>query len=226
YRDALWKENQVSIFVKPPKPSFQLNPNKQSWSKWEWYDVVADWNWASEKRPLDVSVYSSCDEVELFLNGKSLGRKQTNRETQFTAIYKVPFQAGPLKAVGYSKGKVVASSELKTAKQVARLKLTCDRNTINADAQDLAYVTVELVDATGTRNPKAENLVNFSVNGGTIVGVGNANPVSLESYQLPRRKAWQGKCLVILKSKEKAGNITLTATSPGLPPAKLAIKTK
>jgi beta-galactosidase len=224
YRDALWKENQVSVFVKPPRPSFLLNPDKQSWSKWEWHDVVADWNWpGQENKPMEVSVYSSCSEVELFLNGKTLGKRQTNRGTRFIATWQVPYRPGVLKAVGYTKGKQTALSQLQTAKQVSKIKLSADRSTIKADGQDLSYITVELTDANGIRNPKAGNLVKFKMEGGTIVGVGNANPVSLESYQLPQRKAWHGRCLVIVKSPAKAGKITLTASVSGIQSSKLVI---
>jgi len=227
YRDALWMENKISVFVKPPKSSFPLNPNKQSWSKWEWHDVVADWNWPGyENKPLEVSVYSSCEEVELFLNGKSLGKKQTTRDTKFTATWQVPYQAGTLKTVGYTNGKEVKTSQLQTAKQVSKIKMSTDRSTIKADGQDLSYITVELTDANGVRDPKAENLVKFKVEGGTIVGVGNANPMSLESYQLTQRKAWQGRCLVIIKSTGNAGNIALTASADRLPAAKVIIKSE
>ena len=226
YRDALWKENQVSVFVKPPKPSFALNPDKQSWSKWEWHDVVADWNWKGyENKPMEVSVYSSCAEVELFLNGRSLGKRQTSRDTKFMATWQVAYQPGVLKAIGYTKGKQMASSQLQTAKQVSKIKLSADRSTIKADGQDLSYITVELTDANGIRDPKAENLLKFKIEGGTIIGVGNANPVSLESYQLPQRKAWQGRCLVIVKSHDKAGKITLTVSASGLQSSKFFITT-
>ena len=226
YRDALWKENQVSVFVKPPKPSFALNPDKQSWSKWEWHDVVADWTWPGrENKPIEVSVYSSCSQVELFLNGRSLGKKQINRDTKFMAAWTIHYQPGILRAVGYANGKVITSSQLQTAKQVSKIKLSADRSTIKANGQDLSYITVQLVDVNGTRNPKAENLLKFRIEGGTIVGVGNANPVSLESYQLPQRKAWQGRCLVIVRSSDKAGKITLTASANGLPPSKTVITT-
>ncbi|MBV9929263.1 MAG: DUF4982 domain-containing protein [Acidobacteria bacterium] len=227
YRDALWKENQLSLFVRVPKPSFEPNPRRQTWSKWHWHDVLADWNWKGyEGRPLDVDVYSSCAEVELFLNGKSLGRKPTNRSTQFTATWQVPYQPGTLKAVGYGQTPrtAAATAELQTAGPPARIKLTADRARIKSDGQDLSYVTVEVVDARGVRHPKAENLVRFAVEGqGTIVGVGNANPVSTESYQQPQRKAWQGRALVIVKSNKQPGRITLRATAQGLPPATIAI---
>ncbi len=81
-----------------------------------------------------------------------------------------------------------------------------------------------MTDANGIRNPKVENLVKFKIEGGTIVGVGNANPVSLESYQLPQRKAWQGRCLVIVKSLPgKTGSIILTGSVNGIPSSKLVI---
>ncbi len=228
YRDALWKENQLSIFVKPPKPSFPLNPKKEAWSLWNWYDVVASWNWNGyEDSTLEINIYSSCAEVELFLNGKSLGKKATNRSTKFMAIYNIPYTAGELKAVGYNNGKIVNTSVLKTANKPTQIKLSADRNTINADNEDLSYVTVELLDDKGVRNPKAENEIHFTIEGeGTIAGVGNANPISLESYQLPQRKAWQGRCMVVIKSTHKAGKIILKANGDNLKTAEMIINTK
>jgi beta-galactosidase len=228
YRDALWKENQLSVWVTPPGQSFELNPDRQPWSKWHWYDVVENWNWkGNEGKIMDVSVYSSCEQVELFLNGKSLEKKPTNRSNKFTAIWRVPYQPGTLKAAGYKGRKQVSISELKTAGDPVFIKLTADKPEIRADGQDLSYITVELNDAAGIRNPDAENLVSFSIEGpGTIIAVGNANPVSIESYQLPQRKAWRGRCLVIVKSESKAGPIILKATAQGLNPASIEINSK
>lgn len=218
YRDALWMKDQLSLFVTPPVPSFEPNPKRMSWSKWHWFDAVADWNWKGyENKPFDVNVYSSCEEAELFLNGKSLGKKPTNRSTRYMATWNVSFQEGELRAVGYDKSKQVNSSVLSTAGEPAQIKLTADRESIIADGQDLAYVTVQLVDVNGIINPKAENLVKFEIEGpGSIIGVGNANPVSLESYVLPQRKAWQGRCMVIVKSNGQKGKIILKATAGGL----------
>lgn len=226
YRDALWKENQVSIFVKPPAPSFEENPRRMAWSKWHWFDAVADWNWnGHEGRPIQVSVYSSCEEAELVLNARSLGRKKTDRASRFMATWDVPYQPGELKVIGYRGGKQVASAMLKTAHDASRIVLAADRDRIKADGQDLSYVTVELRDAGGTRHPKAENMLTFAIDGpGTIVGVGNANPVSLESYQRPERKAWQGRCLVIVKSGNQPGDIHLRASSTGLPAGEIIIR--
>jgi len=228
YRDALWKSNQLSLFVKPPKPSFDENPNRESWSKWHWFDALADWNWKGfENLPLEVNVYSSCEEVELLLNNKSLGRKKTNRKTEFKAIWNVPYQAGELKTIGYAGEKLVNTAVLRTANEPSQIKLNADRIEIKADGQDLSYITVELLDNQGNRNPKSENLVKFDIEGpGTIVGVGNANPISTESYQASERKAWQGRCLVIIKSEHQQGKITLKATSGSLKQADIVIDSK
>ena len=226
YRDALWKENQLSIWITPPKPSFELNPERQPWSKWHWLDVVDDWNWkGNEGNSMEVNVYSSCEQVELFLNGKSLGKKPVSRSTKFIASWQVSYQPGTLKAVGYSGKKQAAVSELRTAEDPGSIKISADRPTIRADGQDLCYFTVELTDSRGVRNPKAENLISFAVEGpGSILAVGNADPVSLESFQLPHRKAWHGRCMVIVKSDPEEGKIKLKASSKGLPLASIEIK--
>ena len=228
YRDVLWKKNQLSVFVKSPIPSFKLNPNIESWSKWNWMDALPEWNWKVEKNtPMEVSVYSSCEEAELFFNGKSLGRKLTNQSTQFMASWIVTYQPGEIKAVGYSTGKIIKQTHITTADKVDKIKLTADRKTLKADNQDLSYITVELVDKQGNINPEGEKMINFSVSGDAeIVGVGNANPVSLESYQQQKRKTWKGKCLVIIKAGKKAGSISLFAKSTGMKPSKIILESK
>lgn len=226
YRDVLWGDgNEVSIFVKPPVPSFPLNPKKEVWSKWEWQDVVANWNWkGSEGEVLNIEVYCSSPEVELFLNQKSLGRKKTNRENKWIAAYQVPYEPGILIAKAYNGSTEVTSCELKTAEEPLKIALTADRKSIKADGQDLSYVIVELLDVNGVRNPVAANLVNFEIEGpGTIVAVGSSNPMGTESFQQPHRKAWQGRCLVIVKAGKTQGDIKLKASSDGLEQAEIVI---
>ncbi len=226
YRDVLWGDgNEVFIFVKPPVPSFPLNPKKEVWSKWEWQDVVASWNWeGNEGKALNIEVYCSSPEVELFLNQKSLGRQKTNRENKWIAAYQVPYEPGILIAKGYNGSTEVTSCELKTAQEPLKLTLNADRTSIKADGQDLSYIIVELQDVNGVRNPVAANLVNFVIEGpGTIVAVGSSNPMGTESFQQPLRKAWQGRCLVIVKAGKTPGDIKLKASSDGLEQAEIII---
>lgn len=229
YRDALWMEDQLSLFVSSPRPSFtQTNPKLEPWSRWNWPDVVASWNWPGyEDSLLEVVAYASCEETELFQNGKSLGRKSTNRDTKYQATWKVPYRPGELKAVGYTNGKKVKESVLRTAGNVTTIKLSAARTALISGGQDLGFVTVELCDANGTLHPAAEDLVEFTIDGpAMIAGVGNANPVSLESFQLPRRKAWRGKCLVILRTTGETGPIKLTASVKGIQTASLKLESK
>lgn len=227
YRNTLWNKNALSVFVAPPTPSFNPKPIRAIWSRWHWNDVRPDWNHQGyENKPLDVVVYSSCSEVELFLNQQSLGKKPTNVTNRFLANWQVPYKAGVLKAVGYNGNKIVNTSILQTATKPTQIEMLEDNSTIIADGQDLSYVAITLTDEKGNRNPKANNLLKFEITGpGEIVGVGNADPISLESFQLPQRKAYEGKCLVIIKSTQKAGKIILKAFADDLKTAQITIQT-
>jgi beta-galactosidase len=220
YRDAIWgDEKNVSIFVKPPVPTIDMvNPDHQDWSKWNWEDVVADWTWPGyENTPMDIEVYSNCNEVELFLDDKSLGKKPNSRKTEFITRWTVPYQPGVLRAVGYENQEEKVSAGLITAGDPVKISLTADRETISADGQDLSYITIETVDENNVMNPKANNLIHFEITGsGSIIAVGSSNPFGTESFVQPKRRAYQGRCLVIVKSAREPGNIVLTATSEGL----------
>ncbi|HSM49609.1 MAG TPA: glycoside hydrolase family 2 TIM barrel-domain containing protein, partial [Draconibacterium sp.] len=229
YRDVLWEVgDQLSVYVTPPKPSFPVKENRADWSKWHWHDHVAEWNWEGyENQPIEVNVYSGHEKVELFLNEKSLGTKETNHENKFMATWQFPYQSGELKAVGYAADTIKATHILQTAQTPDQLKLTADRSEIQANAQDLSFITIELLDENGVRNPMAENLVNFEISGpGKIVAVASSNPMSSESFQQPQRKVWKGRCLVIVKSEKNAGEIVLTAKSEGFPDSKISIQSK
>jgi len=131
YRETLWKRDQISLFVQSPEPSFPENPRRMSWSKWHFADLRSDWNWETNgEKPLQVTVFSSCQEAELFLNGKSLGRKPTNRSTEYQAVWQVPYQPGGLRAVGYEDGKTVGASELRSASSPSSLS-DLNTNTYN-----------------------------------------------------------------------------------------------
>jgi len=220
YRDVLWKKDQLSIFVKPPIPSFKTNPKKETWSRWNWVDVVPEWNWKGyENKPLEVTVYSSCEQVELFLNGISLGIQPTNRSTKYMATYRVAYHAGELKAIGYNghDQTPIQKASLYTAGLTSKIQLTADRMHLKTTGQDLSYITVELTDSKAHVNPTVQNLVHFEISGDAkIIGVGNANPMSLESSQLPERKTWKGRCLVIIQSGHQKGKIVLKAKSAGI----------
>ena len=118
----------------------------------------------------------------------------------------------------------VATWDLRTAQTPTQIRLTPDRSTIQADGQDLCYVTVELLDAAGIRHPKADTLVEFAIEGpGSIRAVGSSNPMGTESFQRPYRRAYQGRCLVVVKSQLNKGTLKLTASAGGMEPSTVSI---
>ena len=130
--------------------------------------------------------------------------------------WKVPFEAGTLKAVSRKAGKVVKETEIRTAGEAVKINLQADKTTIKNDGYELVYVTVSLQDKNGNPLLKADNLINFNVSGGAkIVGVDNGYQASLEPFKADYRKLYNGKCLVILQSNKKAENITLEASTAG-----------
>ena len=229
YRDAFWgEEPALSLFIKRPEPSFEENPERASWSKWHFPDLVSSWTWNGYNgENLDVVVYSSYDKVELLLNGRSLGAKMTNIETKNKVLWEVPYEEGKLEAIGYIEGEIKTKVSLYTAQKPAKLKLSADRTEIKANGQDLSYITVEVQDSEGNLSPNADNLIQFEIEGpGSIIGVGNANPISTESFTKSQRKAWRGKCLVIVKAGKDNGSIRLNAKSNDLSTETIEILTK
>jgi beta-galactosidase len=157
-----------------PKDNFYYY---QSW----WSDktvlhLLPHWNWAGkEGQNMDVRCFSNCEEVELFLNGVSLGKKAMPRNSHLQ--WTVPYAPGALSAKGYKAGQVIAEEKVETTGAPASVKLTPDRPAINADGEDLAIITVAVTDAQGRVVPVAGNLVHFEISGGgKIIGVGNGDP--------------------------------------------------
>jgi len=216
-----------------PKDRYYLY--QSVWTKKPMVHVVpANWNW-KEGQTIPVMCYSNAEETELFLNGKSLGRKkrfsepvelpvgpnvsQTRKFTsKFRLMWQVPFAAGTLKAVAYTGGKQVASDEVRTAGAPARVKLLPDRGVITADGDDLSFVTVRIEDKDGNLCPVADNLVKFAVTGaGSIRAVDNGKAASVESFQADYRKAFNGLALLIVSSKSgEPGRVHIAAISDGL----------
>jgi len=206
-----------------PKDTYYLYQSE--WTKKPVVHLLPHWNW-KPGQTIDVVAYFNTDEVELFLNGKSLGTKRKTGD-ELHVTWHVPFEAGTLKAVGRTGGKVILTDEVKTAGEPAKIVLTADRNAIRADGSDLSFVTVKVLDKNGVVVPNADNLVRFQLTGpASIAGVDNGSETSMESFKADHRKAFNGLCLAIIQSKEAPGRITLKATSEGLEGAAVVIVSK
>lgn len=167
--------------------------------------------------------YNNADEVELFINGKSQGTSKKTAD-RLHAQWRVKYEPGEVMAVARKNGQIVNSQIIKTAGRPAQIRLTADSNVITADGKDLSFITVEILDKDGNLCPNASNLVNFSLEGNAfIAGVDNGSPISLERFKDNKRKAFYGKCLVVLQNNGSTGKATLTATSDGLQNSKIEI---
>ncbi|MBS6519825.1 MAG: discoidin domain-containing protein [Clostridiales bacterium] len=214
--------------------------------------VLPTWNEDSLMKDKDgkveVVVYSDAAKVDLKLNGKVVGTQEFEKKTTdagytyqtvkdksgHTSMYmtfEVPYEAGTLEAVAYNeKGEVIKKTEgrsvVKTAGEAKKLKATADRKEITADGKDLVYVTVDVTDKDGNIVPNAKNNVKFDVKGGTLVGVDNGKQADHQSYQDDNRDAYNGSLVAIVEATDKAGEISVTASSKGLDSATVNVAAK
>jgi beta-galactosidase len=196
---------------------------QSEWTQKPMLHIFPHWNW-EEGKEVDVwAYYNKADEIELFLNGRSLGVKKKEADA-LHVMWRVRYQPGTIKAVTWLNGKTVLTKEIKTAGKPAQIKLIADRQRIKATGNDLSYITVKILDNAGNLVPEADNLVQFHIKGeGIIAGVDNGSPTSMEPFKSNQRKAYNGLCLAIIQSKAKAGKIILEATSPGFKSATITI---
>ncbi|HEV8282938.1 MAG TPA: beta-galactosidase GalB [Chitinophagaceae bacterium] len=187
--------------------------------------IFPHWNW-QHGEVVDVwAYYNNADEVELFLNGRSLGvKKKMNDELH--VMWRVSFEPGIIKAISRKNGKTVLIKQIHTAGKPEKIILLADRNVLKADSKDLSFVTVKLLDKDGNLVPNADNLIHFNISSsGSIAGTDNGYQADTTSFKTHQRKCWKGMALVIIQSSEKKGNITLSAKAEGLKPAFLTLKT-
>lgn len=173
----------------------------------------------------NVEIYSNCKEVELLLNGKSLGAKEINADAS-PRNWSVPFAPGILKAVARDeKGGVLATDELQTAGKPAKIILSAGKKEIADDWNDVCEITAKITDKNGIIVPGADDLISFQVSGaGVIAAVDSADNSSHELFQADGRRAFQGRCVAFVKAAAPAGKIILTASAPGLTGGSVAVR--
>jgi beta-galactosidase len=212
-----------------PKDNFYYY--KAWWGKVPSLHLFPHWNFEGrEGDEIPVWVYTNLDEVELFVNGTSLGSKKVPHLEHVD--WKVKFEPGYIEARGSKGGKVVLTEKRETTGPAASIRMTADRTEINADGEDVAILKVEGLDKDGRLVPTANNRIGFKVTGaGALIGVGNGDPNCQESDKEPKRSLFNGLAQVIVQSTKDAGQIQVEATKdgwdgPNLAPAKVMITTK
>jgi beta-galactosidase len=204
---------------------------KAWWGRDPMVHVFPHWNWEGrEGDEIPVWVYSNLDEVELFVNGKSLGSQKVPHLGHVQ--WKVRYEPGSIEARGSKDGKVVVTEKRETTGAAASIRLTVDRNEINADGEDVAVIKVEGLDKEGRLVPIADDMIGFKVTGkGALIGVGNGDPNCQESDKASKRSLFNGLAQVIVQSTKEAGEIQIEAHKEGrggadLTPATISVKTK
>ena len=191
---------------------------QSQWTKRPMVHLLPHWTWpGKEGTVIPVWCYTNCESVELFLNGKSQGTRTFTPESDMHVSWDVPYQPGELKAVATKNGKVVRTTVTRTAGPPASIELSADQDTLVAGRRDLSYVTIRLVDKQGNFAPTADTPVKLQLKGPSrLLGVGNGDPMSHQSFQAPSIRAFNGLCLAIISSTSKPGEIVLTAKAKGL----------
>ncbi len=218
YQEASWWSDQPMVYmarrVAPAErvsadPGFTPLDNRPV--------LFPDWTPENSNPHLEnVEAYSNCKEVELFLNGKSLGTQEIHPDAS-PRVWNVTYAPGTLKAIARNDGKIVAKEELPTAGVPAKIILTTNHKKISNDWDSVAFVRAEIVDKHGIAVPRADNLISFAVSGpGVIAAVDSADNRSHERFQSTRRLALNGKCVAFVKASTTSGSIKVTASSPGL----------
>ncbi len=230
-----------------PKDRYSLY--RSHWNKdQETLHILPHWTWPGrEGEVTPVFVYTNYPEAELFINGVSQGRRKKDLSVEIDSSYTpeaqksferqkryrlmwmdTKYEPGTVKVVAYdNNGKAVAEKEIRTAGKPHHIELSADRSQISADGKDLSFINVRVVDKDGNLCPDATNKIRFKVSGaGSYHAVANGDPASLESFQAPEMSVFHGQLTAIVKSADKPGDITFTASSNGLKSAKINIQSK
>ena len=216
------------------------------WTRRPMVHLLPHWTWPGhEGQAIPVMVYTNGEEAELFVNGRSIGRKRRGSNpvvlpvganvspdgtfsTKYRLLWQVPYEAGALRAVAFAGGKEVAVTEVRTAGPPARLRVSADHTRLRADGEDLAFLTVRVEDRDGNLCPLADDLVRFEIEGpGRVAGVDNGNAATVEPFQASERHAFGGLCLLIVRpNRGEAGRIRVLSRAAGLQEAETLLVTE
>ena len=225
YRRIVWGSQETAVFSYDPAVIGKV----EQLSSWGFPGVWPCWNWqGQEGKPVDLAVFSSAEEVELLVNGKSLGRKKAGEaqihNMPLTFLFRGEYQPGCVEAVSYTAGKEVSRTVLKTTGKPVAIRLTAETEALKADGASLCYVHAELVDAQGNVVPDADVSVKAEVKGAAeLLGFGSGNPVTEENYTRGCFTSYHGKVLAVLRAGYEKGDVCLTVSAEGLGTAEITL---
>ncbi len=224
YRDVVWKRSKLEMLVHAPVP----DGHKEAISYWGWPEEYPSYTFTgSEGKSLQVHVYTQHPLVRLVQNGKTIGEQSVSSSSKMTATFTITYQPGTLQVFGIENDKVIDSITLQTAGKPTQIRLTADRKQIDANPNELSYITAEIVDAKGNVVPDVVMPIHFSIEGNaTVKATANAAPDDMRSFQQPVHKTYRGKCLAIVEPGEKKGIIKVKAKAEGVTDGEVVIEEK
>ena len=225
YRSMLYNDTEkLYLAVKEPD-GYKGKIRTGLWAVWPTWE---SWNWPGhEGKDIEVEVYSKYPKVRLSLNDKVIAEKEVNRQTEFKAVFTVPYQSGTLKAEALQDGKVTETRLLATASEPVAVRAIAEDKQLKADGEDLAFVQVEAIDKDGRVCPNAEVKLQLQVTGvGTLAAAGNADIKDLDPYTDNEMTTWKGRGLIVLRSTNKTGMVRLNIKPEGMKPIAVSIPCK
>ena len=225
YRSMLYNDNEkLYLAVKEPD-GYNGRIRTGLWAVWPTWE---SWNWPGhEGKSIEVEVYSKYPKVRLLLDDKVIAEKEVSRQTEFKAVFAIPYQPGTLKAEALQDGKVIETRELSTASEPVAIRAIAEDKQMKADGEDLAFIQVEVVDKDGRVCPNAELKLQLDVTGAGVLAVaGNADIKDLDPYTDNKMTTWKGRGLVVLRSTTKPGNAKLTIRAQGMKPVAVSVPSK
>ncbi|MBQ2461998.1 MAG: DUF4982 domain-containing protein [Clostridia bacterium] len=225
YRRIVWGSQETAVFSYDPAVIGKV----EQLSSWGFPGVWPCWNWqGQEGKPVDLAVFSSAEEVELLVNGKSLGRKKAGEaqihNMPLTFLFRGEYQPGCVEAVSYTAGKEVSRTVLKTTGKPVAIRLTAETEALKADGASLCYVHAELVDAQGNVVPDADVPVKAEVKGAAeLLGFGSGNPVTEENYTRGCFTSYHGRTLAVLRAGWEKGEVCLSVSAEGMETAEITL---
>ena len=207
YREMLWRDSKELYMAVREPDCYHGKIHQRAWSVWPTWE---SWNWPGwEGKPIEVEVYTKTPEVKLYLNDKLVGAKAVGPNTEYKAVFTVPYEAGTLRAEAGEK-----TVSLCTAGEPMALRLTPDKNVMTANWQDLVYVTVEVIDSKGNVCPDAAIPCEAIVKGqGCLLSFASADLKDREPYTSPCVTTWKGRALLVVRSTTKKGNAQISIKS-------------
>ena len=225
YRRIVWGSKETGLFSYDPAVIGKV----ETLSSWGFPGVWQRWNWAGQEgKPVDIAVFSSAEEVELIVNGESVGRKKAGEalihEMPLTFLFRAVYQPGTVEAVSYTDGKEVSRTVLKTTGKPVSIRLTAETEAMKADGASLCYVNAELIDENGSVVPDADTLLKAEITGAAeLIGFGSGNPITDENYTKGQFTSYLGRVLAVLRAGYEVGEAKLTVSAEGVGQTEIAL---